>query len=421
MFDNDKMKLLYKRMVVTRQLEYGIREQHKAGKVRGPVHMCVGQEATGVGACACLNDDDWVTSTHRGHAHFVGKGLDLNKMVAEMMGKSTGYCGGKASHMLIASREKGMLGGCGIVCGALGIGVGYGLTFKMDGSDRVALSFLGDGASNEGMFHEALNMAALWKTNNVIFVEHNMYGLTVRADRHLSVENISDRAAAYGIPGVSIVVLCNPDFQLFFCLLKEVVRNSDVVFFSIKPNVLFAVLDEIKPVCREDQLFISHVAGHPISAMEARLPEKAHLIRIMPNTPALVNAGMTGVSLNAYVTEDESRMAMELFDAFGKDVVTGCSGSGPAYVFLFIEAMADAAVLDGMPRTQAYTFAAQTVLGSAKMVLETGRHPGELKDMVCSPGGTTIEAVAELEAAGLRNAVIKAEHVCTEKSKALGK
>ncbi len=204
MFDNEKMKLLYKRMVEARQLEYAIREQHKEGKVRGPVHMCVGQEATGVGACAVLNDDDWVTSTHRGHAHFVGKGLDLKKMVAEMMGKSTGYCGGKASHMLIASREKGMLGGCGIVCGALGIGVGYGLSFKMDGTDRVALSFIGDGATNEGMFHEALNMAALWKTNNVIFVEHNMYGLTVRADRHLSVENISDRAAAYGIPGVTI-------------------------------------------------------------------------------------------------------------------------------------------------------------------------------------------------------------------------
>lgn len=204
MFDKDTMKLLYKRMVIARQLEYGIKEQHADGKVRGPVHMCVGQEATGVGACAVLNDDDWVTSTHRGHAHFVGKGLDLNKMVAEMMGKATGYCGGKASHMLIASREKGMLGGCGIVCGGLGIAVGYGLSFKMDGSDRVALSFLGDGASNEGMFHEALNMAALWKTNNVIIAEHNMYGLTVRADRHLSVENISDRAASYGIPGITV-------------------------------------------------------------------------------------------------------------------------------------------------------------------------------------------------------------------------
>ena len=140
--------------------------------------------------------------------------------------------------------------------------------------------------------------------------------------------------------------------------------------------------------------------------MEARLPEKSHLIRIMPNTPALVNAGMTGVSLNEYVTEDEKQLAMELFDAFGKaeivpeklmDVVTGCSGSGPAYVFMFIEAMADAAVREGIPRKKAYKFAAQAVLGSAKMVLETGMHPGELKDMVCSPAGTTIEAVRVLE------------------------
>ena len=204
MFDKETMKLLYKRMNIARDLEYAIKEQHAAGKVRGPVHMCVGQEATGVGAGICLRDDDYITSTHRGHAHFVGKGLDIKKMAAEMMGKATGYCGGRASHMLIACKEKGVLGGCGIVCGALGIGVGYGLSFKMDHSDRVCLSFIGDGASNEGMFHEAMNMAALWKTNNVVFVEHNMYGLTVRADRHLSVTNISDRAAAYGIPGVTI-------------------------------------------------------------------------------------------------------------------------------------------------------------------------------------------------------------------------
>ena len=204
MFDNETMKLLYKRMNIVRKLEYALKEQHAAGKIRGPVHLCVGQEATGVGAGICLRDDDYITSTHRGHAHFVGKGLELKPMVAEMMGKATGYCGGRASHMLIACKEKGVLGGCGIVCGALGIGVGYGLSFKMDQSDRVCLSFIGDGASNEGMFHEAMNMAALWKTNNVIFAEHNMYGLTVRANRHLSVENISDRAKAYGIPGVTI-------------------------------------------------------------------------------------------------------------------------------------------------------------------------------------------------------------------------
>lgn len=204
MFDNETMKLLYKRMNIVRKLEYALKEQHAAGKIRGPVHLCVGQEATGVGAGICLRDNDYITSTHRGHAHFVGKGLELKPMVAEMMGKATGYCGGRASHMLIACKEKGVLGGCGIVCGALGIGVGYGLSFKMDQSDRICLSFLGDGASNEGMFHEAMNMAALWKTNNVIFAEHNMYGLTVRANRHLSVENISDRAKAYGIPGVTI-------------------------------------------------------------------------------------------------------------------------------------------------------------------------------------------------------------------------
>ena len=118
MFDNETMKLLYKRMCEVRDLEYALKEQHAAGKIRGPVHLCVGQEATGVGAGICLRDDDYITSTHRGHAHFVGKGLDLKPMVAEMMGKATGYCGGRASHMLIACKEKGVLGGCGIVCGA---------------------------------------------------------------------------------------------------------------------------------------------------------------------------------------------------------------------------------------------------------------------------------------------------------------
>lgn len=211
---------------------------------------------------------------------------------------------------------------------------------------------------------------------------------------------------------------------------KEVVEKSDVVFFSIKPNVLFAVLDEIKPVCRENQLFISHVAGHPIKAIEERMPENTHLIRIMPNTPALVTAGMTGVSLNPNVTKEESDYAMSLFSAFGKaeivpeklmDVVTGLSGSGPAFVFLFIEALADGAVLDGMPRNQAYTFAAQTVLGSAQLALETGKHPGELKDMVCSPGGTTIAGVAALEEGAFRSTVMKCVNAATAKSIELGK
>ena len=146
----------------------------------------------------------------------------------------------------------------------------------------------------------------------------------------------------------------------------------------------------------------------------------------MPNTPALVGEGMTGVCANDLVTEEELQLVLNLLKSFGRaevvpeylmDTVTGVSGSSPAYVFLFLEALADAAVAEGMPRKQAYEFAAQSVLGSAKMLLETGMHPGELKDMVCSPGGTTIEAVAVLERENLRSAVIDATRACIRKSK----
>lgn len=146
----------------------------------------------------------------------------------------------------------------------------------------------------------------------------------------------------------------------------------------------------------------------------------------MPNTPALVGEGMTGVCANDLVTEEELQLVLTLLKSFGRaevvpeylmDTVTGVSGSSPAYVFLFLEALADAAVAEGMPRKQAYEFAAQSVLGSAKMLLETGIHPGELKDMVCSPGGTTIEAVAVLERENLRSAVIDATRACIRKSK----
>mgnify|MGYP000606139481 CR=1 FL=1 len=146
----------------------------------------------------------------------------------------------------------------------------------------------------------------------------------------------------------------------------------------------------------------------------------------MPNTPSLVNAGMTSVTPNALVTPEDVADVLNIFRCFGEaeviaeamiHPVVGVSGSAPAYVFMFIEAMADAAVAEGMPRAQAYTFAAQAVMGSAKMVLETGKHPGELKDMVCSPGGTTIEAVAVLEREKLRSAVIDATRACIRKSK----
>ena len=159
---------------------------------------------------------------------------------------------------------------------------------------------------------------------------------------------------------------------------------------------------------------------------KSSLAKKVKLVRCMPNTPALVGEGMTGVCCNEEVSDAEMQDVLKILESCGKaemlperliDVVVSVSGSSPAYVFMFIEAMADAAVADGMPRAQAYRFAAQAVLGSAKMVLETGKHPGELKDMVCSPGGTTIEAVRVLEEKGMRSAVIEAMKACVKKGR----
>ena len=206
----------------------------------------------------------------------------------------------------------------------------------------------------------------------------------------------------------------------------EVVEKADILLFAIKPQYYDGMIAEIRDAVRPDQLIISIAAGRTLDYLNQAFGNKpVKIVRLMPNTPAMVNAGMTAAAPNAYVTEEELARALEICASFGKvevvpetlfDVVTGVSGSGPAYVFMFIEAMADAAVEGGMPRAQAYKFAAQTVLGSAKMVLETGKHPGELKDMVTSPAGTTIAAVRVLEEKGLRSAVIEGTRACTLRS-----
>ncbi len=208
----------------------------------------------------------------------------------------------------------------------------------------------------------------------------------------------------------------------------EVVEKSDIVFFAVKPQYIGEVIEEIKDVMPADKLIISIVAGKTIDWYEKQFGKEIKLVRTMPNTPVLVGAGMTAACKNKNVTEEELGKAQQLLRCFGKvqvvsenlmDVVVSVSGSSPAYVFMFIEAMADAAVADGMPRAQAYEFAAQSVMGSAKLMLETNLHPGVLKDMVCSPGGTTIEAVRVLEEKGMRSAVIEAMKACTKKSKEL--
>ena len=207
---------------------------------------------------------------------------------------------------------------------------------------------------------------------------------------------------------------------------KYLAETADVLFLSVKPQIYPSVIEEIRDTVSEKQLIITIAPGKTLVWLKEQFGRDLHIIRTMPNTPAMVGEGMTAVCPNELVTEEELDTAFELLGAFSRvekvpehlmDVVTSVSGSSPAYVFMFIEAMADAAVADGMPRSQAYTFAAQAVMGSAKMVLETGKHPGELKDMVCSPGGTTIEAVRVLEREGFRSAVFEAMKACTEVSK----
>ena len=211
---------------------------------------------------------------------------------------------------------------------------------------------------------------------------------------------------------------------------QEVAQVADIVFGAVKPNIMIKVLSEITSSLNKESLVVSIAAGVTLDQLARALGHDRKIVRAMPNTPSLVNAGMTSVTPNALVTSEEVADVLNIFRCFGEaeviaepmiHPVVGVSGSAPAYVFMFIEAMADAAVLGGMPRAQAYKFAAQAVMGSATMVLETGKHPGELKDMVCSPGGTTIEAVRVLEERGFRSAVIEAMEKCMEKSEKLSK
>ncbi len=207
----------------------------------------------------------------------------------------------------------------------------------------------------------------------------------------------------------------------------QVAQEADILFLAVKPIFLDAVIGEIREAVRRETLVVSIAAGRDLRYLREHFDRQGlKIVRCMPNTPALVLEGCTGVCAGEGVTTEELDKVMKLLSSFGTasvvpealmDVVVGVSGSSPAYVFLFIEAMADEAVAQGMPRKQAYEFAAQAVLGSARLVLETGIHPGELKDMVCSPGGTTIEAVRVLEEKGFRAAVMDAMAACIEKSR----
>lgn len=207
---------------------------------------------------------------------------------------------------------------------------------------------------------------------------------------------------------------------------RDVAAFADILFVAVKPQFYAEVLGEIRDVLTEEQIIVSIAPGKTLAWFHEQFGRELKVVRTMPNTPAMVKAGMMGMCAGSKVTEEDIALVRDICGGFSEtevipehlmDVVTAVSGSSPAYVFLFIEAMADAAVAGGMPRAQAYKFAAQAVMGSAKMVLETDKHPGELKDMVCSPAGTTIQAVRVLEEKGMRSSVIEAMMKCLDISR----
>ena len=219
-----KIEML-KLIIKIRRFEEKTVQLYQTARIWGYLHPCIGGEAVPVGTCAAINKTDYIVSTHRGHGHSIAKGADLNRMMAELLGKATGYCKGRGGSMHIADTELGMLGANGIVAGGLPISVGAGFSCKMEGKGRITICFFGDGASNNGVFHESLNMAAIFKLPVIYVCENNMYAISMSCTESVSCENIADRAVSYGIPG-DIVDGSNP-IDVFEAVQRAVKRARE--------------------------------------------------------------------------------------------------------------------------------------------------------------------------------------------------
>ena len=203
-YSTDKLKWIYSRMTVMREFDERVQQLFLQGKITGAIHVYCGEEAVAAGVCAHLRDADYITGTHRSHGHALAKGIDPKALMAELYGKATGICKGKGGSMHIVAPELGMLGANGIVAAGLPIACGAALSAKFRGTDQVAVAFFGDGASNAGGFHEALNLAAVLKLPVVFLLENNGYADTTRISYAATIANLSERSKAYGLPGITV-------------------------------------------------------------------------------------------------------------------------------------------------------------------------------------------------------------------------
>jgi len=202
--EREQLVQMLRQMWEIRHFDTRAYELYREGLMRGTTHAYIGEEAIAVGVCAALKSDDTITSTHRGHGHCIAKGGDMSMMMAELLGKETGYCHGKGGSMHIADIEKGILGANGIVGGGMGIATGAGLSAKLLGNGKVSVCFFGDGALNQGVLHESMNLAAIWKLPVVFICENNQFAMSARVEHFTAVADPSVRAVSYGIPGVNV-------------------------------------------------------------------------------------------------------------------------------------------------------------------------------------------------------------------------
>ena len=202
--ERDLYMLMLRRMMLIREFEENVKQLVGQGELVGMAHCYIGEEAVAVGACAALRDDDYITGNHRSHGHPISKGGDVRRAMAELLGKATGYCKGKGGSMHLADFDIGILGESGIVASALPVAVGAAMGSRMQGNDRVVVAFFGDGASNQGACHEAMNLASIWDLPVIFLCENNQYAVTTSFKDSVAVENISDRASAYNMPGVLV-------------------------------------------------------------------------------------------------------------------------------------------------------------------------------------------------------------------------
>jgi pyruvate dehydrogenase E1 component alpha subunit len=219
----DKLIEMFRKMLEIRFFEEKVFELYAQNLVPGTIHLYAGEEAVAVGVCSNLRKDDYITSTHRGHGHCLAKGADPKRVMAEILGKKTGYCKGKGGSMHIADFSIGMLGATAVVGAGIPIAVGAGLSIKLRGTDQVVACFFGEGASNQGTFHEGINMAAIWNLPVVFVCENNLYAMGTRQSIVMKIKNVADRAAAYGIPGV---VVDGNDVTAVYEVSREAVERA---------------------------------------------------------------------------------------------------------------------------------------------------------------------------------------------------